>query len=432
MIRYKFISTLFLTIFLLLLSGKSTSCSMYKVTAGNKTNVGSNYDAYYLTSRIWFETAKKTGEYGCIFSGGRLESASTGFSPQSGMNEFGLFFCGAATPPVTVSSDSKKIQIPSRAIYLKAILQHCKTIEDVKEYVSKHDRSAINADIFLYVDPSGKYIIVEPDTLIVGTDATCVLSNFCRSTTKEEDALKMGKYRKGIEFLKHHVDTGIAFCRNLSDTMSVCRPKMGDGTLLTSIADLNNREIYYYFYHDFKHSVKFNLKNELAKGDHVFEVPKLFPLNKEYEAHKSFQTPQHNTFIRTFMFACVGIFFISSIYFFISFFIKIRKTQFVYAKLIMSFLSITLSAYSLILIRDETIFYFPAPYKDPGSALLSLSGYVPFLILLVIIPLLFIAKKIYSQKLWGGLSRWAFIINNSIFIIYLGLFAYWGLFNIFN
>ena len=58
--------------------------------------------------------------------------------------------------------------------------------------------------------------------------------------------------------------------------MHVCREKIGDGTLLTIIRDLNEGEIYLYFYHDFQYLVTFNLKTELAKGDHVYEILHFF------------------------------------------------------------------------------------------------------------------------------------------------------------
>ena len=48
--------------------------------------------------------------------------------------------------------------------------------------------------------------------------------------------------------------------------MHVCRQKHGDGTLLTSILDLNAGITYLNFYHDYDKQIKFVLKDELAKG----------------------------------------------------------------------------------------------------------------------------------------------------------------------
>ena len=88
-----------LTIFFLLLSfSNGNACSMYKITIGDKTVVGTNFDAYYTSPRIWFESAVKSGTYGACFSGGRI-SGPHGFAPQSGMNEAGLSFSRLSTPP---------------------------------------------------------------------------------------------------------------------------------------------------------------------------------------------------------------------------------------------------------------------------------------------------------------------------------------------
>jgi hypothetical protein len=53
--------------------------------------------------------------------------------------------------------------------------------------------------------------------------------------------------------------------------------------LLTSIWDLSNGIVHLYFYHDYKNHVQFNLSQELAKGDHSFEIATLFPQTSEYQ-----------------------------------------------------------------------------------------------------------------------------------------------------
>ncbi len=142
-----------------------------------------------------------------------------------------------------------------------------------------------------------KYLVLEADTLLIGNDQKYVLANFCPSQTPDLNSIKLERYRNGVEFLKNKIDTSINFCKTLSDTMSVCREKIRDGTLYTSIYDLNEGIIYLYFYHDFKHEVKFDIKAELAKGDHFLDIPSLFPTNNEYEKFKNYKTPQNSTAI---------------------------------------------------------------------------------------------------------------------------------------
>src|SRR6185369_6292211 len=122
-------------------------------------------------------------------------------------------------------------------------------------------------------------LVVEPYTLTLGNDSKYVLANFCPSTITDFSTIKQTRYINGTAFLKNKIDTSVAFCSALSDTMHVCRKKHGDGTLLTSIWDLSNGIVHLYFYHDYKHTVQFSLKEELSKGNHSYEIASLFPAN---------------------------------------------------------------------------------------------------------------------------------------------------------
>jgi len=431
--KVKSLLVILMLVFMHLIANHAIGCSMYKITCNDKTMVGSNYDAYYLTSKIWFENSRKAGEYGAVFSGGRFDG-NNGYAPQSGMNEIGLAFSGAAVPfPNKELADKPgKKQITNRTNFLKDILHTCKTVDEVRDYINQYNYNALLGDLFMYVDKSGKYLLMEPDTMILGYNPKYLASNFCPSSTKEIDAMKMAKYRKGVAFLKNRMDTSIAFCTALSDTMSVCRKRMGDGTLLTCIRDLNEGTVYYYFYHDYKHPVKFNLKDELLKGDHLYAVPDLFPKNKEYERLVRYKTPQSSEAVCYFLFFCCGLFMLSSLFFIISYFRKRNKVSYNSIKLASFVLGIMLAFYMLVLITTELIFYFPAPYKSYSFLLVDLASYLPFLLLILIIPLSVVNFKIFKEQAWGKLSKWLFTINNLVYLVLIVLFAYWGLYNIFS
>ena len=102
--------------------------------------VGSNYDTWFESPRIWFET---TG-YGASFSGARKDGQN-GFAPQTGLNEFGLAFVtlATATPENGIPPSNKK-RIENRTNYLKDILHKCKTTDEVKEYIDKLIGSKLN------------------------------------------------------------------------------------------------------------------------------------------------------------------------------------------------------------------------------------------------------------------------------------------------
>jgi hypothetical protein len=425
------IKILILSILILSAFGKVYSCSMYKITMNGKTMVGTNFDAYYLTPTIWFENATNAKTYGAGFSGGR-QDGSNGIAPQSGMNEAGLSFSRLASPtPETGSSVSKnKIQITNPTLYLKDVLHHCKNVDEVKAYISQFDFSYFLQDVFIYIDKSGKYLIVEPFTMTMGDDQKYVLSNFCPSVTSEEYANHLERYRNGAAFLKNKLDTTLSFATALSDTMHVCRKKVGDGTLLSSIWDLNQGLITMYFYHDFKHPVQFNLKNELQKGDHILDITKLFPRNAEFEQLSNYKIPQNSQSIMSFFMFCFGLFAFTGFYFFISYLKKKKTAIYSNQKLLLCALCSILFYYLVVLATNMYIFYFPSPYQDYKFSHLNIAAYIPFVTVLILIPLLTTNWKLLKEHTWSLFSKLLFTLNNFVFLVLITFFAYWGLYSV--
>ena len=88
--------------------------------------------------------------------------------------------------------------------------------------------------------------------------------------------------------------------------------------------------------------------------------------------------------------------------------------------------------YMFALVTEVNIFYFPAPYKDYKPSMLDLAAYIPFLTLILIIPLILINKKVFTENAWRNFSKWLFTINNLTYLTLIILFVYWGLYNVFN
>lgn len=432
MIKIANIKSVLLVFLMLFPNVSGLPCSMCKITRNGKTMIGCNEDAWRTTPHIWFETAKKPGQYGAAFTGSRFDGGN-GYAPQSGMNEEGLAYSrlSASVPEIKpVSKDKKSITNPT--LYLKDILHSCRTVEEVKAYIEQYDHSFFLTDVMIYIEKSGKYLVVEPYAMTIGNDANYVLSNFCPSITSQADALRLDRYRKGVEFLKGKSESSLQFCTALSDTMHVCRERIGDGTLLTSIWDSNNGKVNLYFYHQYKNTVQYDLKTELAKGDHIIALEPLFPTNAEFEKLRTFKTPQNTGFLTVFLLFCGVLFFFSAWFFLVAYWRKRSKTKYSYAMIAMFPLGLGLFYYMYILCRNHSVFYFPAPYKDPQNDFVSLTAYLPFVLLLLIVPMFQTTVKIFKENVWSPISKWLFALNNSIFIILLVLFGYWGFFSIWN
>lgn len=426
----QFVRLVLLMVMTFLVIQDSIACSGYKITTGNRTFFGSNHDAWFTTPHIWFENAT-SGKYGAAFTGARFDGEN-GYAPQSGMNEMGLTFERlVAYHPIEENFENRKtISNPTK--YLKDILHTCKTIEEVKDYISKYDHSYFLEDVFIYVDKSGKYLIVEPYTLTIGNEPTYVIANFCPSITLEQNANKLDRYRNGVAYIKNSIDTTLDYCTALLDTMHVCRKKIGDGTLLSSIWDLNNGTVNLYFYHDFKTTIQFNLSEELKKGDHIIAVETLFPHNPEFEKLRNFKTPKDSNLIGVFIAASAVFFLLTSIFFLIQYFRKNENKKYSYIQLLLFPVGLIVFYYMIVLSGSVKVFYFPAPYKDPTNVFISLASYIPFLILLLIFPFAVVNYRLIKNNSWGYLGLGLFTLNNLIYIILIGLFAYWKFYDNFN
>ncbi|PCJ64863.1 MAG: hypothetical protein COA58_11355 [Bacteroidetes bacterium] len=404
---------------------------MYKITIDGKTMVGCNHDAWLTTPKIWFENTKQQKEYGAAFTGAREVSANR-TAPQSGMNTAGLTFSRLTSYyPLQKNPFTDRLKISDEIEYLTNILHKCENVKEVRRYIEQYDHSRFIDDIFIYIDNSGDYLIVEPYKLIEGNDPNYVLANFCPSITDNEQARKFDRYRNGEDFLKtNKIEPSLDYGTALSDTMHVSRKRNGDGTLLTSIWDTKDIRVNLYFYHSYDKSLQFDLSEQLKKGDHILNITKLFPKNSEFERLVNYKTPSNTIELRILLVILAGLLALFSFVLGIS---PIWKKKYATVSLrsavIFSLLNLILIAYIAVLITNKSIFYFDVPYKHYNSSLISASSYTPFLLLLTFGPILvYTINRLKSDeiKLW---IKAILVSNNIVYLVLVLGFAYWGLYN---
>lgn len=415
------ITLLFLSFFL-----DASACSMYKTTLGNKTMVGTNEDAWRTSPHIWFESAKN-GAYGCCFTGSR-EIGVNKYAAQSGMNEHGLTFSRLASYHPENKSDLKNLKlIENPDQFLMEVMRSCKNIDDVYKLMIQYDRRCFLEDVFVYIEPSGNYLVVEPFQLIRGSDPSFVQSNFCPSITQEEDRRKQDRYRTGRDILNEKVDTSLSFCANLCDQMHVCRDKIGDGTLLSTIWNTKDLKMTLFFYHNFSKSISFDLMDELEKGDHQLAISNLFPSNTEFEKLKNYVTPFNTPWLRITM-ALVGCFFLfSSLIFFISSFKPSQQKTSKIIRFIFAFILLSSFCYVFVLATNISSFYFTSPFQATSSKLITTASYLPYFILGLVIILLILFWTKRKNVSWNRFSIGLFILNSiGLSALFVGFF-YWNL-----
>ncbi len=249
----------------------SYSCSMFKITLHGKTMVGNNEDYWNPNTRIWFEKGS-AGKYGVAYVG------FDNFWPQGGMNEAGLVFDGFSMDYLAIKDTLGKMSLNTN--FLKEIMEKYSNVEEVKKYFANHNLSGLETSMYLFIDKTGKCLVVQGDSLITGNNQYYILSNFYPSQVKNESEIDIPFYHKAKRLMESNKNTSISFCSSVMDTMHQERD-WGAGTMYTTLYDLKEGIIYLYFFHDYKHVAKFNLKEELAKGDHILIMPKLFSENKK-------------------------------------------------------------------------------------------------------------------------------------------------------
>jgi len=405
------------------------ACSMCKVTINGRTYLGNNEDSWRIGSRVWFEN-KTFGNFGAVYVG-----YSDNF-PQGGMNEAGLAFDGLTIYTKAVNLNPSKTTETNPTKFIREIMQNCTSVEDVRSYAIKFNRP-FNGGVLFFADKLGKYLVMEPDTITIGNEAKYLIANFCPSSTSAKQKLNFQRYRRGNDFLLNHInDTSSNYCLALVETMHECRNKIGDGTMYSSIADLQEGNFSLYFYHDFKHSKEFNLKTELAKGNHSFEMLDIFSPNTDYKKLVDFKTPQNNGTIRLFLIVCEFLFSFSSLFFLFSF-LRNRKSVPLgnsvnpKIKILLFVVNALLLYYANVLSNNQAIFYFPSPYHDWRFSMLDIAAYIPFLMLILIVPLIVQNIKVLKTTTWTTFFKLLFTLDTLSYLVLIFMFAYWKLYNIF-
>jgi hypothetical protein len=397
---------------------------MYKITAHGKTLVGCNEDAWRTTPHIWFEAATKS-QYAVCFTGSRFIQQSS-YAAQSGMNAFGVVYSRLSAYTAKKKGwETQGKKIADLDEFLKIVLRSCNSLEEVKALWSRYDHSMFREDVFIYVDRAGNYLIVEPYSLTLGSDPTYLLSNFCPSQTTEDAKRKLDRYRLGAEFVERGVRVSDSYARNLSKKMHVCRDKIGDGTLLTSIWNPLTGEVDLYFYHNFKQRVRFNLAEEFKKGNHQLAIAPLFPKNQEFTQLSEYITPFNSPNLRLFL-AFLGMYFLLVAVLFARRFYRFRGQQFNRFMLVIVLANCLITSYLMVLITQIDVFYFSAPFVHFNNVWITASSFIPLVLLAACVPVVIHLRKVLRIPSFRKI-RYLLIFNGLCFLVSLGWFFYWGL-----
>ena len=263
---------LILTFIGLFTSHYGMSCSVFKITENGKTIVGNNEDYYNPSTKIWFSPKNKLQKYGVAYLG-----FDNGFS-QGALNSEGLVFDGFAMPYLAVNDTAGKLTIPNTE-YLPYIMSNFSNVREVREYFKTINLHHLTTSMYLFVDKTGEYLIVEGDSLIIGNEAVFALSNFYPSQTASQNDVKIPFFIKGKNYINNNtLKADFQTCSNVMSTLQQ------GFTQYSSLYNLSSGEIKIHHFHNYDDEVNFTLSNELVKSEHEYIIPELF--SKESEGYK--------------------------------------------------------------------------------------------------------------------------------------------------
>ena len=234
------------------LSAPLAACTIFMATQGDLTLVGNNEDWKETATRAWF-LAPEEGKYGRVFFG-----FENGWA-QGGMNEKGLCYDWVAGYKEDWSPDPEKKQLIGNVS--EKILEKAATVEEALAFFGKYNVPPFAMAKIMLVDRQGVSAIV----------------GFTKGRLKID--LSSGSHQV-LGYGKGIVDAVLGESPVLSidsclKTLEAC---IQDGTYATkysNLYDLKNGDVHICNFHAKKKPVRLNLKKELEKGNHTYEIPKL-------------------------------------------------------------------------------------------------------------------------------------------------------------
>lgn len=396
----------------------SMACTAFKTTVGGHTFIGNNEDAWSINPQVRFEQGRNGG-YGSIYFGHYNGHPLRVMVDQIGMNEMGLVMDGLSIQPKEVPAIQGRKSVPFDAL-MPMVLRSCADVRQAAAILRTTDNSWLRQSMLFLADRHGEYMIVEADTLILGNDPTYAVGNWRMSSCSDPDSIPIPRLQAGRALLAEGMDTSMFRAFEVLRAMKACRQRFGEGTLFSTLFDPAEGKAHLYFYHDFSEAVTFNLKDELAKGDHTVAMASLFGTRPEFDRLKGYLTPFHQRWLFWAMLALAGAAALAGC---IALFLLGRalvarfsgKAAYFTTPLLLVPVSVAAIALLGVLLMKEGIYYF-----GPGD-MAPFFAWLPLILCTCSAPLLW---KAWTQR---RIRTWPLVLGAITILPFLALLGYWGI-----
>jgi hypothetical protein len=244
-------------------------CTVIYASDGEVALGGNNEDYPIPFTKIWFLPPEE-GNFGRVYFG--FEN----FIWSGGMNDQGLFFDALGVDQmVRVPRNGKPVYQGTLA---DKAMAECATVECVLQIFTDNNTLWDTwYHQFMFGDATGDSAIIEPLTVLRKEGQYQVATNFYQSNS---GPVTCHRYRTAVQMLENADAISIDLFREILDAV---HQDDGSPTVYSNIYDLKQRIVYLYHFHDYDNVVILNLDEELAKGEHSYDLPSLFPVNEAAE-----------------------------------------------------------------------------------------------------------------------------------------------------
>jgi len=274
----------------------ASGCTVFTVSKGEQVFFGGNDDYINPDSYYWVDPGSDT-DYGVIWIG-------TPDNVQQGVNEKGLAYDANGLPRVDTNPHPERDPVSGGySAYPIHILHECATVNEVIEWVNKHQWHAYMHDQMQFADATGDGVIISAGTdgEVVFTrkpsgDGILVSTNFNVANPNNGFGYPCQRYDTATRRLDQLVSQeGKLTAQDATAVLDAVHVEGGTSwTLESLVADLTNGKVYLYYFHQYDKPVVLNVVDEIANPRAPGALSKLFPEEVRQEATRRYQQSLSN------------------------------------------------------------------------------------------------------------------------------------------
>jgi hypothetical protein len=251
--------------------------SAFMAKKGDNVLTGRNGDSKNLNI-IMHVFTPSDGKYGRIYLGAEDKG---GFYYTTGMNKHGLWYGstslydGNALPERHDINNFYNKPTWSTELTVK-VMEECTTVDEAIEIYSTYFSPYWNGHT-LFVDKQGNSVIVEfgeKDVVFIRRKNNYqVMTNFPNSDTLNARWYNCYRYNTAMNLLAGGDEISPTFFRSICDAV---HQEGSSPTSLSTVYDVINGHLYIYYFHNYEEFLKFNMDEELQKGERCYKLPGYF------------------------------------------------------------------------------------------------------------------------------------------------------------